>query len=80
MKFMVFPTQAAAIARSRAEAQARNCGPVTTHWWHVAEGETGDFAVVVNDRAGDEDNLTPADRAKVSASFKRKSTKPATGE
>lgn len=72
MKYMVFPTQAAARARSRSEAQKRNCGPVTTHWWNIVEGATGDFAIEIADKPKEEDNLDASDRSKLNPAFVRK--------
>lgn len=74
MKFLVYATRTGADNRSRAEAQRRGClpGNVTTHWWEVIEGEAGDFACVVPEKAGEEDNLSAADRSRLKATFSRK--------
>lgn len=72
MKFMVYATRAGAENRSRAEAVRRGCGPVTTQWWGVVEGETGDFACAIPEKPGEEDNLSAADRSRLSTTFTRK--------
>jgi len=72
MKFISYPTQAAAIARSRAEAQTRKCGPVTTHWWDVVEGAAGDFAIRIPEKASEEVNLTTAEKGRLATTFNRK--------
>lgn len=72
MKHLVYVTLTGADNRSRSEAQRRNCGPVTTHWWDVVEGEAGDFGVVIPDKPGEEDNLSANDRTRLSTTFKRK--------
>lgn len=74
MKYLVYATRNGAENKSRSEAQRRGCGPITTHWWDVVEGETGDFAVIIHEKAGEEDNLSAADRARFNPSFKRKPT------
>lgn len=74
MKFLPYVTRAGADNRSRSEAQRRNCGPVTTHWWDVVDGAAGDFACVLPDMPGEEDNLSAADRSRLSATFSRKSS------
>lgn len=72
MKCLVYTTRTGAENRSRAEAQRRNCGPVTTHWWEVVEGAAGDFGVVILPRPGEEANLSAADRSRLNAAFVRK--------
>ncbi len=72
MKHLVYVTRAGADNRSRSEAQRRNCGPVTTHWWDIVEGEAGDFACTIPEKPGEESNLSTADRTRLSTTFKRK--------
>jgi hypothetical protein len=72
MKHLVYVTLTGADNRSRSEAQRRNCGPVTTHWWEVVEGADGSFACTIPEKPGEEDNLSAADRARLSTTFTRK--------
>lgn len=72
MKYMTYATRTGAENRSRTEAQRRNCGPVTTHWWDIVEGAAGDFACVIPDRTGEEDNMSASDRSRLKTTFNRK--------
>lgn len=47
MPHITFPNAASARARTRAEALARSCGPVTLYWWQVHERPDGTDACVV---------------------------------
>lgn len=72
MKHLVYVTLTGADNRSRSEAQRRNCGPVTTHWWEVVEGIDGGFACAIPEKPGEEDNLSANDRSRLSTTFTRK--------
>lgn len=72
MKFLVYATRGGAENKSRSEAQKRNCGPVTTHWWDIVEGESGNFAVAIAEKDGEEANLSPSDKSRFDPSFKPK--------
>lgn len=50
MPYLIYASTAAAERRSEAEATARGCSGVTTHWWDVVEGPD-DAAVIVTDAA-----------------------------
>lgn len=72
MKFLVYVTRTGAENRSRSEAQRRNCGPATTHWWGVVEGAAGDFACEVPDDPAELEFMSAADRSRLKATFSRK--------
>jgi hypothetical protein len=74
MKYLNYATRVGAENRSRAEATRRGCQPgnVTTHWWDVVEGVDGTFSCAIPDRFGEEDNLSAADRGRLSSTFQRK--------
>lgn len=71
--YLVYPTQQAALARSRAEATARGCAPgdVTQLWWEVREDPTtpGQWLVLLDDGRAEfaAGKLAMAERGKVAA-------------
>lgn len=72
---LVYATRNGAENRSRAEAQRRGCGApgqVTQLWWHVAEGDDGQWGVVLMNDDKEDGNLSSADRARLKAAFKLK--------
>ena len=70
--WLVFPTVAAAQARSAAECKARGCGPGTLYWWHVEPNpQTGEGAIRLEPAQRSHDNdysagkMTPTERSAI---------------
>lgn len=75
--YLIVADKEAAIARSRAEAQRRGCGPITTHWWSWIEHPEDKRAALLMQDEEDKAALSVKDKGDVKseAALKAESAK-----